>query len=427
MKDFTEKYRKINRRTPEEKKERFNITYWYGPPCNQSAKAVYRQVRDAGFTIAGPQGEGEMTPENNLKYLDACLANGLKATVQDFRIFRAVNDKDADWKKIIADIVEAYKDHPALFAYYVVDEPNESLFPHLAEIVAEFKKLDPAHPAYINLFPNYATPEQLGSPDYYTHVKHYLDTVKPAFLSYDHYHFLHMPDPSKQQEVELTGNEREDLIRKSAMINVDRGGFFDNLEDVRNLCLERNVPFMVIVLLIEHGPYRYLTEAEFRFEAFQSITYGASYLSYFTYWTVNDPDSWWGWKNAMIDVNGTVLDHYYDVQNVNTDLRQYGSELLGRKSLRVTHFGAESEKVTHYTPDDLVYAVHSEGRLTIGEFEGGYVSVANKDITNETTVRIKLSGKISVLRPDFEAWEDTGIDEIILVLKAGDMALLKIS
>ena len=53
--------------------------------------------------------------------------------------------------------------HPALYAYFITDEPNAAQFPALGRLVAYLRERDPAHLAYINLFPTYATNEQLGN------------------------------------------------------------------------------------------------------------------------------------------------------------------------------------------------------------------------------------------------------------------------
>lgn len=63
------------------------------------------------------------------------------------------------------------------------------------ELVAFLRERDPAHLAYINLLPTYASNEQLGNKgdtvaEYREHLRSFVETVKPAMLSYDHYHFM---------------------------------------------------------------------------------------------------------------------------------------------------------------------------------------------------------------------------------------------
>jgi len=411
---------------------KFHITYWYGPPAEFTSVPVYRQIREAGFDLAGAMGAGGSTVEQNLKFLDACLANGMKGIVIDQRTGAMFEGRDG-WESLAEEMVNTYRSHPALWGYYLYDEPNAGCFEALGRVVRKLKELDPDHIAYINLFPNYASNEMLGTPDYRTYLRRYLETVKPAFLSYDHYHFLNVPDPDAKPvdeaeaagAVESSGDRREDMIRQSAMINVERAGFFDNLEAARDLCNEFNVPLMVIVLLIQHGPYRYLRESELRFEAFQSLCYGASYLSYFTYWTVIDsPDSWWQWREAMVDTGGCILQHYYDVQRVNRDLQVYGDLLLGRRLERVTHYGSETESVSPFSPDALVLSISGDVRLTVSEFSGGYVALANKDFDRPAEFNVTLAKKTALIRSSDGKPALTGDNNFSVSLAPGDMVLL---
>jgi hypothetical protein len=47
-------------------------------------------------------------------------------------------------------------------AYFITDEPGAGAFPGLGKLVAYLRERDPAHLAYINLFPTYANEQQLG-------------------------------------------------------------------------------------------------------------------------------------------------------------------------------------------------------------------------------------------------------------------------
>lgn len=402
------------------------ITYWYGPPRKFLTPETYEDVKNAGFTIAGPMESTGSSVEENLRFLDICQEKGMKACIYDKRIDLAMikyRDGEADWDQPLKRVTEDYKHHKALYSYYITDEPQTGMFKMLGAIVGKLREYDPQHPGYINLLPNYATPEQYGSPTYYDHVKEYIETVKPAFVSYDHYHFLHFTHDQLPEgyEVEETADERENAIRRSAMVSIDRAGFFENLEIVRSLCRQYGLPFMVIVLLIEHGPYRNLTEAELRFEAFQTLTYGASMLSYFTYWTVIEPGSWWNWKNGCISCEGEKLQHYYDVQKINRELHTYAAYLDGKKSLSVSHYGEIREKVERFTGN---ISSDKPVQLTIGAFEGGYTVIANKDFQQEAVFSMDFEGQAE--RLDLEKNRFLPFDTNHIVIKPGDMALIRI-
>lgn len=53
-------------------------------------------------------------------------------------------------------VVNALKAHPALLAYNVKDEPETWDISWLRRVNEDIRKLDPAHPAYINLYPDWA-------------------------------------------------------------------------------------------------------------------------------------------------------------------------------------------------------------------------------------------------------------------------------
>lgn len=258
------------------------ITYWWGiPEAYFSEERVIEAIED-GFNLLHFSYE----PENNKKALALCQKHGVRAMIADGRMYKAMNEPE-NREKILTALTDDYKNEPALFGYYVTDEPNADQFPMLADIVATLKRLDPAHPAYINLFPNYANAAQLGNPTYDAHLRAYMETVKPEILSYDHYHLLTTEQP---KEFITFDNEREAGIYAAAQKRTARAGFYDNIEAIRRYGLEFAVPYMLIILLTEHGPYRYLSEPEIAYEAYQTLAYGCSMLSYFTYWTPDGGD-----------------------------------------------------------------------------------------------------------------------------------------
>jgi hypothetical protein len=70
---------------------------------------------------------------------------------------------------------------------------------------------------------------------------------------------------------------------------------------VRKIALEKRIPFWNIVLVTQHGGYRNLTEPELRFEAMQTLAFGARGLLWFTYWDPTGPPNPGNWSHAMID------------------------------------------------------------------------------------------------------------------------------
>jgi len=134
----------------------FPLLAWNRAPNDP---AVLRKMAECGLTVAGFV---------SLDGLDACQAAGLQAIVSDPRV------SGYDWLNVdagaartnVASLVAAIGRHPAVFGYYLIDEPGTRLFPGLAKVASLVQELAPGKWAYINLFPNYASMPQLGTFSY---------------------------------------------------------------------------------------------------------------------------------------------------------------------------------------------------------------------------------------------------------------------
>ncbi|NLG26584.1 MAG: hypothetical protein GX557_01650, partial [Chloroflexi bacterium] len=120
--------------------ELFPISYWGRVP---SELARYQEAAECGFTVVpGP-------PEA----LDLAHQAGIKLMLHDPRIYAGMTERPG-WEADVQAVVAAYAAHPALWGYYITDEPSYHQFAALAQIVRAFEARDDRHVAYINLFPN---------------------------------------------------------------------------------------------------------------------------------------------------------------------------------------------------------------------------------------------------------------------------------
>ncbi len=413
---------------------KFLITNWCGVPHKFIRRADgtiaterFEEALEAGINLIAAYDYGYAT---NCEVLAACGKLGLRVTLEDGRIHKALHDAEHR-RELLAAVVRDYAGYPALLGYHIVDEPNSSAFQTLGEIRAILAELDPAHEAYINLFPNYASLEMLGNPSYYDHLDQFIEVVKPEILSYDHYHFC------KGAEIEQLkiADDRERQIYEAAFQKVNRPGFFDNIEDALAVSQKTGVPFMIIILVVEHGCYRNLTEAEIRWEVFNSLCYGIKRISYFTYWTpgvdYDEGDDIWHWQNGMINKDGTRNKHFYDVARINRELQAVGDILLPFAVKDVYHFGEEPDGKVRYWPGSCgdVTAMAID-RATVGFYDGGYMLVANKDYTNAAALSFSVADGIRVMQYNkcTGLWQTlTATDGIYtLTLSAGDGELFKL-
>jgi hypothetical protein len=309
-----------------------------------------------------PPCEGKATKARNNKILELARQTGLKAIISDERMPLAISGKPEALPAIKA-IVNDYHKHPALMGYFLTDEPGAEQFAGLADVVAEFKRLDPDHLVYINLFPNYASTNlnakqsQLQTDSYDAYLSAFMKTVHPSLLSWDHYN--------------LTKHG-------------DRPGFFGNLYSALQVAnVPDNVkPFWQIVLSVEHGDYRKLTENELRFEAMQSIVFGVSGLVYFTYWLPNDPS--FTWENAIANRDGTPGPLYDGVKRVNKEVTTLQKYLYNSLWVETFQTGDIPSDGRGPIADDTI-RVTGGSNLTIGVFRGAegylYTLVTNRNYT----------------------------------------------
>lgn len=335
--------------------EDFAILAWSRMPNDVN---VLRDVYECGFNLAGM-----VDPEA----LDAVAAAGLKTLVSHPAMHVDDRRADRDETAVAQDVqaaVEQVGQHPALFGYYLRDEPSARMFPALGRYAAALRQTAPYAAAYINLFPNYASPQQLGSATYAEHLEQYLSIVKPPFLSYDHYAL--MEDGSLR-----------DL-------------YFQNLEAVRSAALAHNVPFWNIVLANAHFTYAEPSPGGLRFQAYTTLAYGGRGLSYFTYMS----PAVGNYRLAPIDQFGHKTPTWDMLRNVNLQIHALAPTLITLKSVGVFHHPDVPDGCRALADSQLVAALDGPGRFVVGEFTGPddtpYVLVVNKDLHTSTHFGVKF-------------------------------------
>ena len=366
----------------------YPITYWYGPPDAFLTDKVVGEIAEMNFTIMG----NVITPNvaRTRQVLDLAQKHGLKAIVCDGRIAPQMPETKG-WKATVDAIVKDYADHPALYGYFVRDEPNRADFPLLAAVENAFATRDPAHLPYINLFPTYANFDQLGAPSYRDHVEDYMTTVTPRVLSYDHY-----------------------ALRQKGP---DRPDYFENLEIIREAARRHHTPFWNIIILVPHFGYRDPTEPELRWQVATSLAYGCKGISYFTLWT---PKSWecGEGKGGAYDHEGRKTHHFEQLKRVNHELKTLGTTFLKLDSVNVYHTpnipqGARS------LGGDCPVASATGGDLLIGWLQDAtrrdYLMVVNKDFRAACTATLALKGPT---RAVYEVSGATGDEMPVTLAKA---------
>lgn len=320
----------------------FPIMPWNEVPDDP---AIIGKIKECGFTIAG-----FVSPEA----LETCHKARIKGIVYDPNIYQY------DWAKLDAatarekalPAIIAVRKNPALYGYFLCDEPGAGSFPGLAIMTGLIRDAAPRTPAYVNLFPNYAGSGQTGTDTYEKYVDDFATTVHPAQLCYDHYAL--MDDGTL------------------------RPGYWANLMEMRAAARQYNVPFWNIILAVAHFHYRVPSAADLTFEVYSSLASGARgivYYSYFAYPVGN-------YRGAAIDQFGHQTPTWNNIQNVNLQIQNLAPTLLNLTSDAVYHFGAIPSGCQGPGANSLVTAM--DGDFGVGDFthvDGThYVMIVNENL-----------------------------------------------
>lgn len=341
--------------------EEFAIMPWGWTPGDLS---TFKDIYDCGFNLAG------FVRIEDLKNVSRA---GLKAIVYENSI--QVGDAEAELgnaeiSKRVNDVARKTSGNPAVYGYYLRDEPGTSAFGGLKRWKDAWALAAPGKVSYINLFPNYANnSEQLKANDYDDYVERYIETVKPSFISYDNYSLM-----------------KDGTLRK---------GYFENLATIRDAALKNNIPFWNIVLSNAHFDYMDPSYEGLCFHLYTTLAYGARGISYFTYFAPKHGN----YRYAPVDQFGNKTPVWYILQNINLQMHAMGKVYVKLKSVNVFHF-PKSEECANGLESSLFLASLRGDDLVVGEFEGEdkipHIIVVNKSLTksHNITLSFREQGKV---------------------------------
>jgi hypothetical protein len=371
-------------------------TYWAGPALTD---AVAQQMVEGGFNLVWCGGEKE---------LDVAQRHGLRGQLTDGLLTPASLDDPQRRAQLDALIARVSK-HPALYAYFIVDEPNASQFAALGKLVAYLREHDPQHLAYINLFPTYATNEQLGTQGdvitaYQEHLRRYVAQVKPALISYDHYQF------------KLQG---------------DGDQYFLNLALIRRAAQEAGVPFLNIVQACTWAPdaMRVPKPDELRYLVYSTLAYGAQGISYYVYAHVNHVGS-------LVSLDGTPGPLYQAVKSYNREFVAAARELQPLRSLGVYHTSLREPGCEPLPADASFHPASSSSEASPRGFLLGFfgtaekathVVVANLDYTAERSTSLVGPGALELFDAAATQWTSTKKATVELTLPPGGGKLVRLA
>jgi len=353
--------------------------------------AMMRDLYDTGFNTSGFTGVQNLKHARNNRLM-VIVSAGVN-TNQEITQEKA----DATIQTLMESITDP-EDRKAVYAVYLRDEPNASLFPKL-NIWSEAVKKQGVMP-YINLFPDYATPEQLGSKDYEDHLDQYVKICKPPYISYDNYSLF-----------------------EGGRLEEER--FYCNMESVRNKSLQAGIPFWNVILGNGHFHYAEPSDATLAIQVYSTLAYGGKGIGYFTYYTPQVGN----YRLAPIDRFGYRTKTWGMMRNINLQIHSLVPVYSGLKSVNVFHTGAVPRNGHGIDSAKFVETI-SGASMLVGEFVDGsgkpYAMIVNKNTQSSVSfdVQFKTKGKIMLIsqfnqgRPAFsgeQKWLSPGCGTLVTI------------
>ncbi len=388
------------------------VSYWAGPsdfmPVNDKTAA---QLRAGGWNLAWTRDVAD---------LDLYHRYGLRVM---FQIDRPNIDDPAEAKKL-DELIAKIKNHPAMYAYYIMDEPGAGFFPSLGKLAAFIRQRDPKHMPFINLLPSYASDGQLQVTDdivakakvgipsdfkgvetnnatvlrYREHLNQFINTVKPSIISYDHYHFLAGGDGPQ---------------------------YFLNLGLVRYAAIHAGLPFLNIVQACNSPSegWREPDINERRWLTYTSLAYGAQGIAHFRY----DVGFWEDVKNAE-----KPNSYFWATTEFNREFVNIATQLQPLKSIGAYHCGTLPICASPL-PDNAVFVPSPRKQeLLLGYFgksvkKPTHVVVVNLNHDQAIDTTLQCPGKMDIYHAPTNTWSKTNQSELKLNIEPGGGVLLRLS
>lgn len=307
------------------------VLAWMGVPAEETSEARFRELKEAGISL-------NFVHYPDLAAVEKALETGKKTGV---KIVVACPELKDEPEKTVKRLMN----HPAVGGYYLRDEPSRKDFPELGEWAKRIQSVDKSKFCYVNLFPTYASKEQLGTETYREYVETFVKEVPISFISFDHYPLM-----------------------KNRVSTKD---YYQNMEIVADIARKSDRDLWAFSLAVAFHDYAIPTLAEMKFQVYSILAYGAQTVQYFTYWTpVTDV---WDFHHAPITTEGKRTDTYEHIKTINREIQALAGVFVGSKVVSVYHTG---EKIPQGTRRITKLPEKIRVLETMGE--GAVVSVMEK-------------------------------------------------
>lgn len=366
------------------------IVAYYGIPLEYSNEKRFKEFKEAGFDVAICFYD-DAPVDTLLRILDDAQKSDVRLIIS------------SGWVSVQPHVgIPRLKNHPALYGYFLQDEPWPKDIPETARRYRAMAQQDTNKPTYVNLLPNYGDgmPKEIKMPQYRQYLQQ-SSTIGLPFISFDFY-----------------------PIMKSGI----RSTWYSCMEDIRRESLRTDKPFWAFALCTPHVDYPQPTIEMLRLQVYSNLAYGAKAIEYFTYWTP-DVTKEWDFHDGPISNDGRRTKNYALVKRMNQELHDLLPLFDEAKILTVNHMLKIPEGTTKLkrVPTNIkkLKIVGRQGALvsTFKKAEHMYMAVVNKDYESDMKLYVSARSNVTALTKKLK---ETAIKPLYNV-GGGDILLFKLN
>ena len=358
------------------------IISWGGIAADK-ADTLYSLARECGFDMHLGLYRAK---ESAVASMDAAARQGIEVIIN----FPQIKDSTET-------TVGQIKDHPALYAYHLKDEPDTSDFGWLESLCERIGEHDLEHPCYINLLPNWAW----GADEYSDLIESFASRIDVPFYSFDNY----------------------PVFKENGEVKV-RHDWYRNLEEFSQMARRHDKPFWGFVLAKAHNisdpwpdtTYPEPTLGHIRLQVFSNLLYGAQAIQYFNFTGIVDP------------VTCEKLPAFDIIRQVNSEIKAYSRVFAGCEVLGVWHSGDTipcGTKRLEAMPHAKIWSIDvAEGGAVIALIENSgktFLALQNRDCINPANIDVLFRSKVKLLTLEGEK----RFDSESITLDPGEVVLFK--
>ena len=376
----------------------------WGAFSEKSASAErYREAKEAGFThltqwCSSPAEAKRLLAEAEkagIKLIIGMSAHGVKGV-------NAMTDN----AKAFTDAV---KDSPALDSYYIIDEPHISATNALRKCVTRYQELDPAHPAYVNLYgamcdrlnrnDKARQRKYTGCDTYGEYIRKLYAAVPLKMVSFDVYPVLSFRQ-LKDGDFRLHGQR---------VFLKDR--WYETLETASALARELGIPMYAFALVAAHRhypaqDYPVPTMEHLRLQQYSNLAYGAQALQCFKYAMERE---YHGYNNAPVVTCGRRSPVYERIREMNKEIQARAYVFVGCRVQGVWHTGIDIPLGTKRFKGECLppfvtsFATPAEDTAVVSWLKNGgrdYLMVVNRNPNDDISFEATFAEGTEIVRRD---------------------------